>query len=546
MKLNWMFAIKYMLAIILAWYVSSYFGFDKPYWSMMTVAIIGYPDLSLSLAKMGARLAGSLIGVIAVTLIANVSINDQWLFTSLIITWLSTCLFLTLVSRYMMQYMFSLSGYTSAIIAFGTSVYPLPMTIFKLSEERLMEVTIGIVAYTFVMYVLPSKRNPFQSKLLKNKIKMDKKLALSELFKGHKDNTVKYIKDIITTSVAYDELSQYESNFISFKKTSSQVLKLPMFITFIMLGLSDKGMLKYKGYNQFISIKNKLDRGNDSNCYYFFDWRDACLNTMRLVLSLIISVVFWFNTGWDYGYILAVLVSISFTFGITIPKANKLAFIIFIVALFVIAVSYLLKFYFLIQVSSFSQALLIMIPVFLLLGVLKTIGKLSFLISHVICISIIFLINFTNPMVFDFVSFSNTAIALLFSIIIVILMLYIIPLSSAEQIEKRRVNFIFVKVKVFLDKGNEISKLKNTIIMNLNSFSKTKNLNILYVLLSLLNIYELSKDKEVKEILIGIITQVLEGHDRVKILSSLESKNSKIQDVNISYTKSILSFLPWF
>ncbi|EKT65070.1 FUSC family protein [Providencia burhodogranariea] len=544
MKLNWMFAIKYMLAIILAWYVSSYFGFDKPYWSMMTVAIIGYPDLSLSLAKMGARLAGSLIGVIAVTLIANVSINDQWLFTSLIITWLSTCLFLTLVSRYMMQYMFSLSGYTSAIIAFGTSVYPLPMTIFKLSEERLMEVTIGIVAYTFVMYVLPSKRNPFQSKLLKNKIKMDKKLALSELFKGHKDNTVKYIKDIITTSVAYDELSQYESNFISFKKTSSQVLKLPMFITFIMLGLSDKGMLKYKGYNQFISIKNKLDRGNDSNCYYFFDWRDACLNTMRLVLSLIISVVFWFNTGWDYGYILAVLVSISFTFGITIPKANKLAFIIFIVALFVIAVSYLLKFYFLIQVSSFSQALLIMIPVFLLLGVLKTIGKLSFLISHVICISIIFLINFTNPMVFDFVSFSNTAIALLFSIIIVILMLYIIPLSSAEQIEKRRVNFIFVKVKVFLDKGNEISKLKNTIIMNLNSFSKTKNLNILYVLLSLLNIYELSKDKEVKEILIGIITQVLEGHDRVKILSSLESKNSKIQDVNISYTKSILSFLP--
>lgn len=543
MNLNWMFAIKYMLAILLAWYVSSYFGLDKPYWSMMTVAIIGYPDLSLSLAKMGARLVGSLIGVIAVTLIANVSLNDQWLFTLLIIVWLSTCLFLTLTSRYMMQYMFSLSGYTSAIIAFGTSVYPLPMTIFKLSQERLMEVTIGIVAYTFIMYVLPSKRHPFQSQLVKNKIQSEKKQALSQLFKGHRDNTIKCVKDIVTSSIAYDELSQYESNFISFKKINSQVFKLPMFITFIMLGLSDKGILKYKGYSQFISIKNKANRDFNSSCYDFFDWKDAFSNTMRLVLSLIISVVFWFNTGWDYGYILAVLVSISFTFGITIPKANKLAFIIFIVALFVIAVSYLLKFYFLIQVSSFSQAALVMIPVFLLLGILKTTGKLSFLISHIMCISIIFLINFTNPMSFDFVAFSNTAIALAFSIIIVILMLCIIPLSNAEQIENRKLNFIYGKVNKFLENRNEISKLKNTIVVNLSSFSKPKNVSTLYVLLSLLNVYELSQSQEMKDVLIGVITQVLKGDNKTKILSLLESKNSKIDDVNIRYTKNILAFL---
>ncbi|MFB9998856.1 FUSC family protein [Providencia rustigianii] len=91
-----------------------------------------------------------------------------------------------------------------------------------------------------------------------------------------------------------------------------------------------------------------------------------------------ISVIFWFNTAWDYGYILAVLVSISFTFGVTIPKANKLAFVIFIVALLVVLIGYILKFYFLIQVSSFSQAALVMLPIFLLLGILKTGGKLSF------------------------------------------------------------------------------------------------------------------------------------------------------------------------
>lgn len=174
MKLNWLFAIKYTLAILLAWFLSSYFGFDKPYWSMMTVAIIGYPDPSLSLAKMAARLSGSVIGVIAVTLIANISINDHWIFTALIIIWLSICLFMTLISRYMMPYLFSLSGYTSAIIAFGTSVFPLPMTIFNLSQERLMEVMIGIVVYTFITYLLPNQSNIPQTKLIDKKIQTEK------------------------------------------------------------------------------------------------------------------------------------------------------------------------------------------------------------------------------------------------------------------------------------------------------------------------------------------------------------------------------------
>nr|WP_274922065.1 FUSC family protein [Providencia sp. G1(2023)] len=218
MKLNWIFVVKYTLAILLAWYISSYFGFDKPYWSMMTVAIIGYPDPSLSLAKMVARLAGSFIGVIAVTLIANISISDHWLFTALIIIWLSVCLFMALTSRYMMPYMFSLSGYTSAIIAFGTSVYPLPMTIFNLSQERLMEVMIGIIIYTFISYALPNRTNNLQTVLLKRKISTDRKDVLSSVFKGNYDNTMKNLSIIIADSIAHDEVSKYESHFYLLKR----------------------------------------------------------------------------------------------------------------------------------------------------------------------------------------------------------------------------------------------------------------------------------------------------------------------------------------
>ncbi|EJD6613694.1 FUSC family protein [Providencia rettgeri] len=543
MKLNWIFAVKYMLAILLAWYISSYFGFDKPYWSMMTVAIIGYPDPSLSLAKMVARLAGSFIGVIAVTLIANISISDHWLFTALIIIWLSVCLFMALTSRYMMPYMFSLSGYTSAIIAFGTSVYPLPMTIFNLSQERLMEVMIGIIIYTFISYALPNRTNNLQTVLLKRKISTDRKDVLSSVFKGNYDNTMKNLSIIIADSIAHDEVSKYESHFLSFKKAHSKVLKLPMLVTISIIGLVDRAFLQYEKYNQILSLKNKVDNPSTSQFYVFFDWKDAFLNTLRLVVSLVISVMFWLNTGWEYGYILPVLVSISFTFGVTIPNANKLAFIVFIVALLVIALSYILKFFFLIQASSFMQAALIMTPVFILLGVLKTVGKLAFLISHIMCISLIFLINFTNPMSFDFVFFANTAIALIFSIIIVILMLYIIPLSNKQQIESRKVNFILQKINKIPLNELALIKIRNTLLMNVNSLYEHKNINQFYVLIALISLYELSESEQVRKLIVSIINAVSIKDDKDNILKSLNGTEKFYSDINVKYAKDVIGLL---
>ncbi|MGQ7948501.1 FUSC family protein [Providencia huashanensis] len=543
MKLNWIFAVKYMLAILLAWYISSYFGFDKPYWSMMTVAIIGYPDPSLSLAKMVARLAGSFIGVIAVTLIANISISDHWLFTALIIIWLSVCLFMALTSRYMMPYMFSLSGYTSAIIAFGTSVYPLPMTIFNLSQERLMEVMIGIIIYTFISYALPNRTNNLQTVLLKRKISTDRKDVLSSVFKGNYDNTMKNLSIIIADSIAHDEVSKYESHFLSFKKAHSKVLKLPMLVTISIIGLVDRAFLQYEKYNQILSLKNKVDNPSTSQFYVFFDWKDAFLNTLRLVVSLVISVIFWLNTGWEYGYILPVLVSISFTFGVTIPNANKLAFIVFIVALLVIALSYVLKFFFLIQASSFMQAALIMTPVFILLGVLKTVGKLAFLISHIMCISLIFLINFTNPMSFDFVFFANTTIALIFSIIIVILMLYIIPLSNTQQIESRKVNFILQKINTIPLNELALIKIRNTLLMNVNSLYEHKNINQFYVLIALISLYELSESEQVRKLIVSIINAVSIKDDKDNILKSLNGTEKFYSDINVKYAKDVIGLL---
>nr|ELR5033861.1 FUSC family protein [Providencia rettgeri] len=264
---------------------------------------------------------------------------------------------------------------------------------------------------------------------------------------------------------------------------------------------------------------------------------------LRLVVSLVISVMFWLNTGWEYGYILPVLVSISFTFGVTIPNANKLAFIVFIVALLVIALSYVLKFFFLIQASSFMQAALIMTPVFILLGVLKTVGKLAFLISHIMCISLIFLINFTNPMSFDFVFFANTAIALIFSIIIVILMLYIIPLSNTQQIESRKVNFILQKINTIPLNELALIKIRNTLLMNVNSLYEHKNINQFYVLIALISLYELSESEQVRKLIVSIINAVSIKDDKDNILKSLNGTEKFYSDINVKYAKDVIGLL---
>ncbi|WP_369311680.1 FUSC family protein [Providencia rettgeri] len=543
MNLNWLFAIKYTLAILLAWYLSSYFGFDKPYWSMMTVAIIGYPDPSLSLAKMAARLSGSVIGVIAVTLIANISINDHWLFTALIIIWLSICLFMTLISRYMMPYLFSLSGYTSAIIAFGTSAFPMPMTIFNLSQERLIEVIIGIIVYTFISYLFPNHTNIPQTKLIEKKIKIEKKQLLSNLFKHQHDKAEKNLKDILENSISYDETSQYESHFLSFKTARHKVKHLPLLIIFSIISMADKQFLTYASYKQFLDLKKRDNHLSDSTFYYFFDWKDAILNTLRLVISLVISVLFWLNTAWEYGYILPVLVSISFTFGITIPNANKLAFIILIVAFLVILISYILKFYFLIQATSYTQAVMIIAPIFLILGVLKPVGKLAFIISHIACISLIFMINFTNPMSFDFSYFANTSIALIFSIIIVILMLYIIPLSSAQQVESRKIHFILQKISCIAPNNLSSDKLKNTILLNINAISNPVNINKLYILLSLISLYQLAESKDTKNKIFQIIHSISLNDDKTKVLSLINFNDNSIDDISLKYSYKIISFL---
>lgn len=536
---SWEFALKYTLALFLSWYIPSYLGFDKPYWSMMTVAIISYPNVSLSFAKMGARLIGSLIGVIAVTVIANVSLNDYWWFSSLIILWVSLCLFLSSISKYMMPYLFSLSGYTSAIIAFGASLAPTPTTIFTLSQERLIEIMIGILVYSLIMKITPHNRIKLQTDEIKKDITHLKTQLLASLVKKNKNQTLNKLNEIIANVIAYDEFNTYENKFSIVNTPIFPINKINSQITFVIIALANKSILSYHTYKDFIFTSCKANHENNHRPSYFIfiDWTNAALNMLRLFIGLFISLLFWLNSGWDYGFVLPILVSISFTFGVSFPKVNMLAFIVMGLSIIAITFSYILKFYFLIQAESPVQAWLILFPLFLILGLLKSGSKLLFLASHVLSITIIFLINFTNPMNYDFLFFANISLGIFLSIIIVILLLFLIPFTSEQTLLKYRCLFTLNKITDFIKNPQHPTKLNNTILITINKINAYPNkynhyLNTLYVLHVLISLHVLMETSEHKNLLLKAMSMVIEKYTTDDIIAAISqcSLSSSAQD----------------
>ncbi len=146
-------------------------------------------------------------------------------------------------------------------------------------------------------------------------------------------------------------------------------------------------------------------------------------------------------------------------------------------------------------------------------------------------------------MSFDFVFFANTAIALIFSIIIVILMLYIIPLSNTQQIESRKVNFILQKINTIPLNELALIKIRNTLLMNVNSLYEHKNINQFYVLIALISLYELSESEQVRKLIVSIINAVSIKDNKDNILKFLNGTEKFYSDINVKYAKDVIGLL---
>lgn len=535
------FVMRYCVALILAWYLSSYLELDKPYWAMMTVSIVSLPSPGSSIIKLIARLIGTTLGVIIITPIVRLSQYDPWLMSCLIALWVSFCHYICCCYYGSVSYCFALSGYTASIIGFASTSSPSDNTLFFISQARFTEIVLGLFLVFIVSFIFPSNKD--EKLLLQSEKQLEKSLVAIL-----KDHVIKALPtEVIMKSVTSFILQMMNIKVLatqyifSSSNTSDKGLQSisNIYHSFDVLGslimlkimksdldtqepdLSEKLNHHEKKIEQWIDqptlekpvplpsdniylqnfyeefdstteavIKPKKAIINENNETLFFtrgyhDQKEALYNGFRTFLTIMCAVVFWLNGNWQYGYIGVIFLSVVCCYLSMIPMIRVAIFFAALGLIAGIITAFILKFGVLIGISEYMIAVLSFLVMILFLCYLQMVfSPIWALFSFVATQVIIFSINFQNPMDYGFASFLNISLMLLFSMLVIIGVLYVLP-PSAEQktiarmrkaIDKKFNQYLsqkinFIQFKIYLASVINEAKfvvdtdLKNTLII---------------------------------------------------------------------------------
>lgn len=153
---NYSHACRMVLGMALAWFIAFRLQTDRPYWAMMTVAIVTLPIQRMLVENFLARFIGTVVGVVSVNIIAALALNDQWLFVIYMAIWLAICSYLASSLSRLFTYGFALCGYTAALVGFALSVAPSAYAFFQISQARVLEIYIGLVTAFFISMLWPA------------------------------------------------------------------------------------------------------------------------------------------------------------------------------------------------------------------------------------------------------------------------------------------------------------------------------------------------------------------------------------------------------
>jgi uncharacterized membrane protein YccC len=140
-------------AVCLALYVAFWLQLENAQWAGTSAAIVCQPSLGASLRKGSFRMIGTVIGAVAIVILAACSPQDGFAFLLGLALWGAACGFVATVLRNATAYAASLAGYTAAIIAAdllgatgGTNG-----EVLMLAIDRASSICIGIVCAGIVI-----------------------------------------------------------------------------------------------------------------------------------------------------------------------------------------------------------------------------------------------------------------------------------------------------------------------------------------------------------------------------------------------------------
>ena len=149
-KLDWIFATKTFVAGILALYIAFSLNLAYPIWAIGTVFVIANPYSGMTSSKSIYRLLGTLLGAIVSIAVTPFLINTPVLFTLFLASWVSFCLYISMLDRTPRSYVSMLAGYTTVIICYNMVYYADTVSIFDMALGRFLEITVGVVCSAIV------------------------------------------------------------------------------------------------------------------------------------------------------------------------------------------------------------------------------------------------------------------------------------------------------------------------------------------------------------------------------------------------------------
>lgn len=147
-----LFSANSFAAAMLALFLALGMGLANPFWAAMTVYIVSQPQTGSVRSKALYRLLGTLVGGCAAVLLVPLLYNAPELLSLALAGWVGLCLGISLLDRTPRSYIFMLSGYTAALIAFPGVDHP--AAIFDTALVRVEEVFLGIGCATLMHSVI--------------------------------------------------------------------------------------------------------------------------------------------------------------------------------------------------------------------------------------------------------------------------------------------------------------------------------------------------------------------------------------------------------
>jgi uncharacterized membrane protein YccC len=148
-----LFALRLWASVCLALWVAFTLELSEPSWAATTAALVCQPLLGASLRKSSFRMIGTVVGAVAIVVIAAYSRQDRVGFLVSLALWCAGCAYVATLLTNFAAYAAALAGYTAAILAIDV-LGPVGATdgsVVLFAIYRALEICVGIVSAGVVL-----------------------------------------------------------------------------------------------------------------------------------------------------------------------------------------------------------------------------------------------------------------------------------------------------------------------------------------------------------------------------------------------------------